>query len=35
MVHIKKLTDLQNTEYGLKKIFEDAEDFLHYLEQIM
>ena len=25
---IKNLTDLQNTEYGLKKIFEDAEDFL-------
>jgi len=25
---IKSLTDLQNTEYGLKKIFEDAEDFL-------
>ena len=28
MAEVKKLTDLQNTEYGLKKIFEDAEDFL-------
>jgi len=28
MAGIKNLTDLQNTEYGLKKIFEDAEDFL-------
>tara|TARA_R100000935_G_scaffold36196_1_gene57131 strand:+ start:261934 stop:263097 length:1164 start_codon:yes stop_codon:yes gene_type:complete len=25
---IKNLKDLQNTEYGLKKLFEDAEDFL-------
>ena len=25
---IKKLKDLQNTEYGLKKLFDDAEDFL-------
>ena len=28
MAEVKKLTDLQNTEYGLKKIFRDAEDFL-------
>ena len=28
MAGIKKLKDLQNTEYGLKKLFEDAEDFL-------
>jgi len=28
MTGIKKLKDLQNTEYGLKKIFEEAEDFL-------
>jgi len=28
MAGIKKLKDLQNTEYGLKKIFEEAEDFL-------
>jgi len=28
MADIKNLTDLQNTEYGLKKIFEGAEDFL-------
>ena len=28
MAEVKKLMDLQNTEYGLKKIFEDAEDFL-------
>ena len=28
MATIKNLTDLQNTEYGLKKIFEDAKDFL-------
>ena len=25
---IKDLKDLQNTEYGLKKLFEEAEDFL-------
>jgi len=25
---IKNLKDLQNTEYGLKKLFDDAEDFL-------
>ena len=25
---IKKLKDLQNTEYGLEKLFSDAEDFL-------
>ncbi len=28
MAAIKNLKDLQNTEYGLKKLFEDAEDFL-------
>lgn len=28
MAAIKQLKDLQNTEYGLKKIFPDAEDFL-------
>ena len=28
MTGIKKLKDLQNTEYSLKKIFEEAEDFL-------
>ena len=28
MAGIKKLKDLQNTEYSLKKIFEEAEDFL-------
>ncbi len=28
MAGIKNLKDLQNTEYGLKKIFEEAEDFL-------
>ncbi|WP_373518224.1 4-hydroxyphenylpyruvate dioxygenase [Pricia sp.] len=28
MAGIKHLKDLQNTEYGLKKIFEEAEDFL-------
>jgi 4-hydroxyphenylpyruvate dioxygenase len=28
MADIKNLKDLQNTEYGIKKIFEDAEDFL-------
>ena len=28
MAGIKDLKDLQNTEYGLKKIFEEAEDFL-------
>ncbi|MCK0130934.1 4-hydroxyphenylpyruvate dioxygenase [Flavobacteriaceae bacterium F08102] len=28
MAEIKKLTDLQNTEYGTKKIFEEAQDFL-------
>lgn len=28
MAGIKNLTDLQNTEYGIKKIFDDAEDFL-------
>ncbi|MDY7394136.1 4-hydroxyphenylpyruvate dioxygenase [Aureibaculum sp. 2210JD6-5] len=28
MADIKNLTDLQNTEYGIKKIFNDAEDFL-------
>ena len=28
MTGIKKLKDLHNTEYGLKKIFEEAEDFL-------
>ena len=28
MAGIKNLKDLQNTEYGLKKLFEDAEDFL-------
>ena len=25
---IKNLKDLQNTEYGLTKLFEEAEDFL-------
>ena len=28
MADIKNLKDLQNTEYGLKKLFSDAEDFL-------
>ncbi|RPD98565.1 4-hydroxyphenylpyruvate dioxygenase [Aureibaculum marinum] len=28
MAGIKNLQDLQNTEYGIKKIFNDAEDFL-------
>ena len=28
MAAIKNLKDLQNTEYGLKKLFSDAEDFL-------
>ena len=28
MAEIKNLQDLQNTEYGLKKMFEDADDFL-------
>ncbi|MBT8385218.1 MAG: VOC family protein, partial [Bacteroidia bacterium] len=28
MAEIKNLKDLQNTEYGIKKIFEEAEDFL-------
>jgi 4-hydroxyphenylpyruvate dioxygenase len=28
MAEIKNLQDLQNTEYGLKKMFDDAEDFL-------
>jgi len=28
MAEIKKLKDLQNTEYGLKKVFSEAEDFL-------
>ncbi|MCL4140731.1 UNVERIFIED_CONTAM: hypothetical protein GTU68_033295 [Idotea baltica] len=28
MAGIKNLQDLQNTEYGIKKIFDDAEDFL-------
>jgi 4-hydroxyphenylpyruvate dioxygenase len=28
MAEIKNLKDLQNTEYGLKKIFSEAEDFL-------
>lgn len=28
MAEIKNLTDLQNTEYGLKKLFDDADDFL-------
>ena len=28
MAGIKDLTDLQNTEYGIKKIFDEAEDFL-------
>ena len=28
MAGIKNLTDLQNTEYGIKKIFDEAQDFL-------
>jgi len=28
MAEIRKLKELQNTEYGMKKIFSDAEDFL-------
>jgi 4-hydroxyphenylpyruvate dioxygenase len=28
MAEMKKLKDLQNTEYGLKKVFSEAEDFL-------
>ena len=28
VTEIKNLKDLQNTEYGLKKLFEEAEDFL-------
>ena len=32
---IKNLKNLQNTEYSLKKLFDDAEDFLPNSEQIM
>lgn len=32
---IKNLKDIANYEYGLKKIFEDAEDFCHCLGPIM
>ena len=28
MAELRKLKALQNTEYGMKKIFSDAEDFL-------
>ena len=28
MAELRKLKELQNTEYGMKKIFSDAEDFL-------